>query len=435
MTAPSADSRVVGGILLHGKDAFAYVGDINPDWLAQPWRGIYSWLYKRHLDGEPVDYIEACTACSGTMVPVGRLTEAYEAAPVALHGLEGLVKQVRAIGVRKACQEAIQEAQNEGDVSDYLGRISEAVDRARIDVAETGNASAIWDEAQRKICAMADGSERPNGVSSGIGPLDTLLGGGGFIPGQLSIIGARPGVGKSSFARQVALAAASSGRPSAVFSLEDGPFTYACRVVADRTGIPLWRLRDGRVDRRELSKVLEVLEEMKTQPIDLVCNPAMSSGRIASYLASRHGGSGRIHLCVVDYVNLLREPGKEPRHQIDHAVKSLVASARSYDCAILLLAQLNRMSELDDRDPRSSDLKESGGLEQEARCILLISRKQDSENAKLILSKNSHGRTGEVLVRYDRETTSFREMEDSDVGREVQQGRGGGSVDEDEQGW
>lgn len=407
-----ASLALVGGIMVHGAAALAVgAGDVNPDHIkSMQVRGLYRFLLSRYERGESLEYVEVSMSPEVWGGPLAQdtLHQALDAAPITADFIPGLVRSVTLAGVRRDLEAAIADSASESNLDDYVARVVHLADAARDAMPRTERAN-IWDEAAGHICELAEGKVKPNGIPTGFSQLDTLLGGGGLLPGQLTVLGARPGVGKSSLARQIALNAARLGRGAAIFSLEDGPFTYACRVVSDGTDIPVGRLRNGNVNREELSRVIGICHEMKESPIELTCIPSLSSSRIANMVRLRK----RVAPCdlvVVDYVNLIRDTGKERRDQIDNALRTFVELARLQNVAVLLCAQLNRNSVIEDRRPSSHDLKESGGLEQEGKAIILVHRARGSEDATVILEKNNQGDVGDIPMRFDTSTTSFREL-------------------------
>jgi replicative DNA helicase len=410
----SAERALVGSILRHGSRALeAGAGDLQIDHISEmKLRGLFSLLMARFERGESLDYQDVIVDDKAFSGPIGvdTVTLAWEASPASVDSVPSLLREVTSRGIRRSLEAAVAEASVESSLEDYTASLLHLAEAAREATPTVTAKNDIWEEALRRICALQDGSEVPDGIPTGFGTLDNLLGGGGILPGQITVLAARPGVGKSSLARQIALNAVRSGRGAAIFSLEDGPFTYACRVFADGTDISLGRLRRGRVSKEELQAVHRIVHEMKNSPIDLVCVPGLSSRRIASMVRLRKRVA-KCDLVVVDYVNLIKEPGKERRDQIDNAIRTLVEMARLQNVAVLLCAQLNRNSVTESRRPGLHDLKESGSLEQEGKAVILVDRKHKSEEATVQLEKNNQGDVGDVKMIFNSGTTSFREVD------------------------
>lgn len=249
-----------------------------------------------------------------------------------------------------------------------------------------------------------------DGVATGFGPLDKMLGG---LRPRLYILGARPGEGKSSVALNVADHVGTGSAPVLFFSLEMDDEELTQRFLSSRAGVDSAKIRipayamDG--DRAKLYRAADRIEEDRPR-ISIVDTPAMTTAQIASACRrykTRHG----LGLAIVDYVqHICPENRREPRQeQMAGVSRDLMRLAKEIDTPILALAQLNRQVEArDDHRPRMSDLRESGQFEADAHGVLLLWRPPAPHpGAELIVAKNRGGATGSVDLWFHPETTTF----------------------------
>lgn len=260
---------------------------------------------------------------------------------------------------------------------------------------------------------------RPS-VFAGTGSQRLDRGFGGFCAGQLTILAARPSVGKSAMALRFAEAAYSEGVPVAMFSLEMGQDELVDRLFASTTRVPLSRIRGiaGKPTSEEADRIVSMWgsRDLSKVPFTINDRPGLTASQIATRamrLARRQG----VKLVIVDYLQLLRPDNpKDPRHlQVGASCKRLKQLAKEAGIAVVCLAQLNReISNRTDSTPRLSDLRDSGEIEQDADVVMLLNRLDDNtelsvHQVDLILAKNRNGPTGVFPFDYCRAITRFEE--------------------------
>ncbi|MDQ5980534.1 MAG: replicative helicase [Verrucomicrobiota bacterium] len=258
------------------------------------------------------------------------------------------------------------------------------------------------------------------GVSSGFKDLDAMT--FGFQRQEMIIIAARPSMGKTSFALNIAEAAAmpKKGDPVAVlvFSLEMSASQLALRMLCARSRVNMKLLRDGLVSRdgAEVNALGRTAEEFKRAPIliDDASNLTIMELRAK---ARRIHARKKLGMVIVDYLQLLS--GTDPRapreQQVAEVSRGLKALAKELDVPVLVLSQLNRSSEKENRTPRLSDLRESGSIEQDADVVLMLSRPKDADEkfqtaagaADLIVAKQRNGPVGDLKLTFLQEITRF----------------------------
>ena len=310
----------------------------------------------------------------------------------------------------------------------------------------SGGADAMLEAAERKIYALRQGrnvgglqpismviqrvyanlSEAASsgggipGLATGLPDLDqTIL---GLNAGELILIAARPGMGKTSMALNVALnAAKESGQTVAVFSLEMSRDQLVTRLLASEGLIENTRLISGDLRESDWVKIAEGASSLSRLDIRIDDNPLLT-------VADMNAKCRRIDnlgLVVIDYLQLMTSAGGkgysgENRQQaVSDISRMLKIMAKELQVPVLCLSQLSRANEKrEDKRPMLSDLRESGAIEQDADIVMFLYRddyyKEDSEKrniAECIVAKNRHGETGKVELRWMPEYTTFGTLE------------------------
>lgn len=258
--------------------------------------------------------------------------------------------------------------------------------------------------------------KRPRTFATGIESLDHLL--GGFSPGTLSILAARPSVGKSALALCFAANVSRYGAPVLFFSLEMTCDEVYDRLAAMTAEVPLNTLRTGRsIDAETATKIVRLGTpgNLATYPIYFDDRAGLTTSQL-NLAAKRHARRKGTKLVIVDYLQLLRpENPKEPRYlQIGAAMKILKELAKTAGVAVLCLAQLNREVESGgaDGEPQLSHLRDSGEIEQDADVVMFLRRLQNdpalpTHDVDLKVAKQRNGPTGVVNLIYQRPFTRF----------------------------
>lgn len=262
----------------------------------------------------------------------------------------------------------------------------------------------MWEEKNRTTELL--------GLPSGVASLDLLT--RGFQPGELTIIGARSGVGKTSLLVQSALANMKEGIPVLLFSLEMTKQQVLRRILSAVTGVPFPRVRDTRwATDADMQRMTQAAAQIATWPLHIVDASGISIDRIAATarLAIRRHG---VKLVGVDYVQIVNASGKDERLRVSAISRGLTRLAKDEQVPVLALSQLSRPDRSSmNRRPAMSDLRESSQIENDAHCIVLAHREWDEDTGKLesggelIVAKQRSGETGALQVNYDRRTLTF----------------------------
>jgi replicative DNA helicase len=247
------------------------------------------------------------------------------------------------------------------------------------------------------------------GTPSGFADLDALT--GGFQPGNLIVLAARPSMGKSAAATNIAeYAAVEAGVPVALFSLEMSETELAHRFLASQARVSSDDLRKGRVRAEKWPKVLKAVEKLARAPIFVDDSSDMSVLELRAKsrrLAARHG----LGLVVVDYLQLMRPEGRPDSsrvEQIGQISRGLKILARELEVPVIAVSQLSRAVESRNPPvPMLSDLRESGSIEQDADVVMFIYRDEyynkESERlgeADMIVAKHRNGPIGDVALTF-----------------------------------
>jgi replicative DNA helicase len=277
-------------------------------------------------------------------------------------------------------------------------------------------------EANTVIAKLLMKKGELTGVTSGFKDLDALT--FGFQRQEMIVVAARPSMGKTSFALNIAESAAmpkpGKAEPVAtlVFSLEMSCSQLALRMLCSRARVNIKLLRDGLVGRdgREVNDLGRAAEEFKKAPI-LIDDSSNLTIMEMRAKARRIYSRRKLGLIIVDYLQLVSgTDSRAPREQqVAEVSRGLKAMAKELDLPVIVLSQLNRSSEKENRTPRLSDLRESGSIEQDADVVLMLSRPKDTDErfqtaagaADLIVAKQRNGPVGELKLTFLQEITRF----------------------------
>lgn len=261
-----------------------------------------------------------------------------------------------------------------------------------------------------RIEARFSGAEIP-GVPSGFPTLDKFT--GGWHRSDLIVVAARPAVGKTALALNLALTAAQAGHRVNIVSAEQPAEQIIHRMMAILGQFPAWKLRSpSQMREDEWPRFTAGGSRLGGLPLNIYDDPSPSVTRIASAMRPAPAD-----LVIVDYLQRLKAPGeKSPYERVSAIAQGLKEMARTFNVPVIALAQINRAGA---ENAKMEHLKGSGDIEQEADLIAILERRSDEAQCSLALDKNRHGATGIVELLFAKETMTFREMarEEDDYGR------------------
>ena len=272
-----------------------------------------------------------------------------------------------------------------------------------------------------------NGAEDVTGVRTGYIDLDRMT--SGFQPGDLIVLAARPSMGKTAFALNIAEhVAVSEGLPVVVFSMEMGAAQLALRLVGSLGRIDQSNLRTGRLKDDEWSRLSEAVEKLGSVSMFIDESSALSPTEVRARARRQARQCGQLGLIVVDYLQLMSGSGGNEENRatvIGEISRGLKSLAKELKCPVIALSQLNRSVETrTDKRPMMSDLRESGAIEQDADVIMFIYRddyytKDESKEpgvAEIIIGKQRNGPTGTVKLFFNKPLTKFDNLAPGSAG-------------------
>ena len=266
----------------------------------------------------------------------------------------------------------------------------------------------------------ASGGKTLPGLSTGLSAVDAKI--NGLNKSDLLLLAARPGMGKTSMALNVALSAArESGKTVAIFSLEMSREQLVTRLIASEGLVENTRLVTGNLRESDWQRIAEAASALSRMDIRIDDNPLLT----VADMNAKCRRLDNLGLVVIDYLQLMTSAGGkghsgENRQQaVSDISRMLKIMAKELQVPVLCLSQLSRANEKrEDKRPMLSDLRESGAIEQDADIVLFLYRddyyNSDSEKrnvAECIVAKNRHGETGKVELRWMPEYTAFGTLE------------------------
>lgn len=260
----------------------------------------------------------------------------------------------------------------------------------------------------------ADAAEKL-GASSGFSDLDAVT--TGLNRTDLIVLAARPAMGKSAFAINMAVNCCKrTGREVVIFSLEMGKEQLASRILSSEALVNNTSLRNGQLSDKDWDKLAEAADVISRLPIYIDDGAGITVPQMKAKLRRMKN----LGLVVIDYIQLMESPNKHNNRvtEVSEITRQIKLMAKDLNVPVIALSQLSRNSEKrDDKRPMLSDLRESGSIEQDADIILFLYRgayykdsKEDQSVAECIVAKNRHGQTGTVELGWKGEYTLFTSM-------------------------
>jgi replicative DNA helicase len=313
---------------------------------------------------------------------------------------------------------------------------------SRIDEDQPDSTSNILQLVLRRfkqleqIARERDAGERTmTGFPTGVVQLDEKI--GGWQPGIVTIVAARPGAGKSSLGLATADACSAAGFGAHLFSLEDTEDAYADRAISRTSTVPAEKLRNATLNRGDISDITRAHAGMKGRRWQVDGRSGITADEIVRSVR-RHRKANNTCVAIVDYVQLVKHPLRKPRLSTHEALGEIIttlADAAKHDrIAYVVMSQLNRdVEKRQDKRPQLADLRESGSLEERAKCVIGLYRgamygdpikgidwnpeweghryspptHEHAAQVQLLVLKNSNGRTGTVFAHWDGPTTTI----------------------------
>jgi replicative DNA helicase len=425
-----AEQSVLGAMLL-SKDAIADVVETlhENDFYKPAHAIIFGAILDIYGKGEPADAITVANYLSkqGSINNVG--------GPAYLHTLvSGVPTAANAayyarIVTERAILRRLVEAGTRIAQMGYSGdnEVDQLVDRAQAEVFDVTSRRTsedykplgeVMNEALHEIEAIENRGGQFVGVPTGFTQLDEIT--HGLHGGQLVIVAARPGMGKSTLGLDFARSASiHHGMTSAIFSLEMGRNEIVMRLLSAEAQVRLNQMRGGTLGDEDWKRLAAKMGQVSDAPLFIDDSPNMTMMEIrakARRLKQRHD----LKILIIDYLQLMTSGRRVESRQVEVSEfsRSLKLLAKELDIPVIAISQLNRGAEQrQDKRPMLSDLRESGSLEQDADMVLLLHREEQYDRdtprqgeADFILAKHRNGPTGQVTVAFQGHYSRFVEM-------------------------
>lgn len=427
----NAEMATLGGMLLSQEAVAEVFEEVRAiDFYAPKHEIIFNAILSLFGKGEPTDVIAVTDELSKT----GNLLKGGGADY--LHSLASYVPTAASasyyasIVAEKAVLRRLIEAGTRIAQSGYdsQGEVLELVNDAQSEIFKVASTSAgedfvglntsIEDAIHEMEAAQNRGGEL-TGIATGFTELDQLT--HGLHPGQLVILAARPAMGKSTLALDIARnAALVKGNSTIFFSLEMGRAEIAMRLLSAESAISLQSMRKGMLAEKDWSKIAATRGKINDAPLYIDDSPNMTLVEIRAK-CRRLAQQTDLKMVVIDYLQLLTSGKKvESRQQeVSEFSRALKLLAKELGVPVIAISQLNRQTEQSkDKKPELSHLRESGSLEQDADVVVLLHREGVFERdhprageADLILAKQRNGPTGTVVVAFQGQYSRFMNMQ------------------------
>ncbi len=429
-----AEKAVLGSIMLR-PEALHEVEDIlsGDSFYAEKHKIIWKSMADLAVKHEPIDLISLSAKLRENKMldSIGGgtyLTELLNAVPLSTN-----VKHYAEIVEKKFILRRLIEAaddvselgfsENDDDVDELLDKAEKKIfeitgtpkGQKFISIKQTLNEA--WERIEKLHANPGD----LRGVPTGFKALDDML--SGFQKSDLIILAARPSMGKTTLALDIArLAATKHNVPVGIFSLEMDSQQLVDRMLAAESRVNAWNLRTGRLNAdSEFSRLRDALDKLSKAPIfidDQSSNSIAKMRAFARRLKAEHG----LGLIIVDYLQLMTTSKNYDSmvNQVTEISRSLKGLARDLEVPVIALSQLSRAVESRGGRPRLSDLRDSGSIEQDADVVMFIHRedkykeKEEKNNiAEIMIEKHRNGPVGKVELYFDEKMTTFVDLEKS----------------------
>jgi replicative DNA helicase len=429
-----AEATVLGAVLIDKNAIFRVADLLMPDDFYSPQHEkIYAAVLSLYEKRQPIDVLSLTTflkerealADVGGSSYLAELTNKVSSASHVQHYAQ-IVKQKKVMrDLVKVSAEIADDVfrTKGGEVEDLLDEVEQKI----LSISQKSmpqNFVALKDDlavAYERIAKLHEGGGKLRGVPTGFPELDQTL--SGLQQSELIIVGARPSVGKTSLALDIARNAAKAGHIVGVFSLEMSREQLQDRIIAAESQVPLWNILTGRISNdQEFSMIQGALDRLSDSTIYIDDSPSLTILQMRS-MARRLQVERGLDLLVIDYLQLIK-----PRISSDNMVnmitevsRGLKALARELKVPVLALSQLSRgVEQRDSKAPKLSDLRDSGSIEQDADVVMFIWRDERNPNdttspadniIHLRIAKHRNGPLKDMDFFFDGERATFRALE------------------------
>lgn len=429
-----AEQTVLGSVLIDKNAIFKVADLLTPkDFYSPAHEKIYEIILELYSKHQPIDILNL-TSCLkeknllqgiGGSAYLAELTNRVATASHVLHYAR-VVKEKKVL--RDLIEASAEITENAFEPAQEVEDLLDSIEQKILAISQKSlpqNFIHVKEElktAYERIEKLHQGEGKLRGIPTGFDDLDKIL--SGLQKSDLIVVGARPSLGKTALALDIARnAALKGGVPVGFFSLEMSREQVVDRLIAAESQVPLWKILTGRItEDSEFVLIQNALDRLSQVNIFIDDSPSlniMQMRSMARRLQVEHG----LGLLVVDYLQLIspRTNFESMVQQVTEISRGLKALARELKVPVLAISQLSRaVDQRDNKVPRLSDLRESGSIEQDSDVVLFIYRKdrdrmdvpsEEQNIAQLNIAKHRNGPLGSVNLRFDPERVSFKTIE------------------------
>ena len=426
-----AEQSVLGAMLLSENCVLAAVEKLREeDFYVESHRRIWRAMYDLSALSEPVDLVTVTERMEqGAPLSLEELTylsDLTQAVPSTrnIDVYIGIIKEKsRLRRLINACAEiADLSYKAEAPAAEVLNIASDLVYKIADEQTERSlvHVRTALMESYELISKAAKSKDGLMGVATGFPLMDKKL--SGFQPSQLIVVAGRPGMGKTSFALNIAEhVAVKEGRPVAIFSLEMSRDQLGMRLLCAGAQVDSQNARTGALSEKDFYSLADAMVPLEGAPIYIDDTAIIGPTEMMAKLRRLRQQVGDIGLVVIDYLQLMDTGRRSENRQqeISQITRSLKVAAKELQVPIMLLSQLSRATEKrENKRPMLSDLRESGAIEQDADVVLFLHREdyysddeQHKGDASIIIAKQRSGPTGTINVMWKGEQTKYLEVD------------------------
>ena len=430
-----AEQSVLGAVFISPDSIITLADVLTPDDFYKPANKI---VFKTMLSllekGEPIDATTMVSALTnqGDISNIGGINyvvELVNSTPTSKN-VEHYAKLVKEkANLRKVIAELSQSLSSayQGDIS--INEIIEKTEKSILDISNQNvgngfrNVADIIDTHMQIVEKRSETDGVVTGLSTGFVGLDKIT--TGLHEDNLIILAARPAMGKTALALNIAKhIATKEKKPAIIFSLEMGAEDLIERMIASEGSIPAYHLKTGNLNTDEWKRVIQAQKNLYDAPIFVDDTAGIRISEIRSNARKLSQEMGGLGVIVIDYLQLITGSKGENRQQVVSEIsRELKILAKDLKVPVIALSQLSRaVEQRQDKRPMLADLRESGSIEQDADIVAFLYREAyyqkeqaDSQEAnnvtELILEKNRHGSLGTVKLYFHKEYTKFSSVE------------------------
>ena len=415
-----AEKAVIGGIFLKQNALTDIVEFLSPDdFYNKDLKIIYTAILELYNENKAIDPILILE--KNKNIKNDTFYEVIESVQTAANVIEyaHIVKdKAKLRNLQDSATKIVEMTSDEEETTEDIIDRSEALIFKIAENNNTRNVISIKDMMNSEFTRLQnvyDNKGTTIGISSGFTDFDKMT--NGFNPSDLVILAARPAMGKTAFALNLALNAAKTNKSILIFSLEMSSSQLLQRFIAIEAGIGLQKIRTGFLSENDWGRMGLASETLMKTQLNIADLPNATVMEIRT-VARRMKAAGKLDMILIDYLQLIKgNSGKNENRQqeISDISRSLKGIARELDVPIIALSQLSRATEQRaDRRPMLSDLRESGAIEQDADMVAFLYRddyyNEESEAkgiTEIIIGKQRNGPVGTVKLRFFHELTKF----------------------------